>query len=76
MKEKELSNLTDEWKVDTANLLRLLLEQNPQGSILVRPVQILQDLLIKLTERALEINDSELNKILQRMCLVEKVSDR
>ena len=76
MKSKEAANdLTNEWKVDTAYLLRLLLEQNPQGSILVRPVQVFQDLLIKLTERALEINDKELNKILQRLCLVEKVEE-
>lgn len=74
--KEEVNDLTNEWKVDTANLLRLLLEQNPQGSVLVRPVQVFRDLLIKLTERALEINDKELNKILQRLCLVEKVSDR
>lgn len=74
--KEEVNDLTNEWKVDTANLLKLLLEQNLQGSILVRPVQVFQDLLIKLTERALEINDKELNNILQRLCLVEKVEDK
>jgi len=75
MKEKELSDLTNEWKVDTANLLRLLAEDSPKGSTLLRPLQVFQSLLIKLTERAIEINDKELNKILQRMCLVEKVEE-
>lgn len=67
------NDLSNEWKVDTANLLKLLIEQNPNGSVLVRPVQVFQNLLIKLTERALEINDKELNEILQKMCLIEKV---
>lgn len=66
-----MNDLTNEWKVDTGNLLKLLLEQNPNGSVLVRPVQVLQHLLIKLAERALEINDKELNEILQRLCLIE-----
>ncbi len=70
------NDLSDEWKVDTANLLKLLIEQNPNGSVLVRPVQVFQNLLIKLTERALQINDKELNKILQKLCLVEKVKEK
>lgn len=69
MPEKE--DLTNEWKVDTANLLRLLLEDNPKGGVLYHPVRIFQGLLAKLAERAIQINDKELNDILLRLCLIE-----
>lgn len=72
MEDKELSDLANEWKVNTPELLKLLIEDNPKGTVLIRPVQIFQKLLIELTERALEINDPELNKILQKMCLIEE----
>lgn len=65
------NDLSNEWKVDTANLLRLLVEENPQGSILKQPVRLFQSLLIQLAERAIQINDKELNEILLKLCLIE-----
>lgn len=65
------NDLSNEWKVDTANLLRLLVEENPKGSVLKQPVRLFQSLLIQLAERALQINDKELNEILLKLCLIE-----
>lgn len=65
------NDLSNEWKVDTANLLRLLVEENPKGSVLRQPVRLFQSLLIQLAERAIQINDKELNEILLKLCLIE-----
>lgn len=65
------NDLSNEWKVDTANLLKLLVEENPKGSVLKQPVRLFQSLLIQLAERALQINDKELNEILLKLCLIE-----
>ncbi len=66
--EKDLSS---NWKVNTPQLLKLLIEQSPNGTVLYQPVRIFKNLLIKLAERALEINDKELNEILLRLNLIE-----
>ena len=65
------NDLSNEWKVDTANLLKLLVEENPKGSILKQPVRLFQSLLIQLAERAIQINDKELNEILLKLCLIK-----
>lgn len=66
-----MNDLSKEWKVDTMNLLRLLLEGNPKGTILSQPVRLFQNLLKQLVERGLELNDSKLNEIMQKLCLIE-----
>lgn len=66
--EKDLSK---NWKVNTPELLKLLVEENPKGTVLKSPVRIFQSLLIELAERALIINDKELNEILLRLNLIE-----
>ena len=63
-KEDNEQCLTENWKVNTPELLKLLVEDNPKG-------RIFQNLLIKLTERALVINDKELNDILLSLNLIE-----
>lgn len=65
------NDLSKSWKVDTPNLLRLLVEDNPKGTILRQPVKIFQNLLIELAERALQINDKKLNEILLKLNLIE-----
>lgn len=63
--------LSEYWKVNTPELLKLLLEDNPKGTVLRSPVIIFQSLLIKLVERALVIKDKELNEILLKLNLIE-----
>lgn len=70
-KEDNEQCLTENWKVNTPELLKLLVEDNPKGTVLRSPVRIFQSLLIKLTERALVINDKELNDILLSLNLIE-----
>lgn len=65
------NDLSKNWKVNTPELLKLLVEDNPKGTVLNSPVRIFQSLLIKLAERALIINDKELNEILLRLNLIE-----
>ena len=67
----EEADLSENWKVNTPELLRLLVEDNPKGTVLRSPVRIFQSLLIQLTERALAINDKELNAILLKLNLIE-----
>lgn len=59
------------WKVNTKELLQLCLEQTSNGSILEKPLQIFQMLLIELAEVGLKINNNELNDILSRLSLIE-----
>ncbi len=72
MKNNNENDLSDNWKVDTPNLLKLLVEDNPKGTVLKTPVRLFQNLLIQLAERALEINDTKLNEILIKLNLIEK----
>ena len=72
MKNNNENDLSNNWKVDTPALLKLLVEENPKGTILKSPVRLFQSLLIQLAERALEINDEKLNEILIRLNLIER----
>ena len=52
-----------EWRVHTPNLLQEI-GNNPQCVILVKPLQILGILLSDVGERAAELNDDKLNKLM------------
>ena len=70
------NDLSNEWKVDTANLLKLLVEENPKGSVLKQPVRLFQSLLIQLAERAIQINDKELNEFFSEITHIYKAGAR
>jgi hypothetical protein len=59
-----------EWKVHTPNLLVEILN-NQGSSILERPLQIFANILYKVSERASEINDPELNQLMARLTMYE-----
>lgn len=59
------------WKVHTPNLLRELVENNPSAWACRIPVMILQRLLIELAERAIAVDDPELNSIMLRLQLYD-----
>jgi hypothetical protein len=57
-----------EWKVHTPNLLTEVL-QNPGTSMLRVPMNILGKLLGAVADRAIQLNDPELNKLMVRLTL-------
>lgn len=59
------------WKVHTPNLMREVL-QNPGTGMLTQPINILARLLGQVAERAIELNDPELNQLMLRLALYEQ----
>ena len=59
------------WKVETRALFQLLIEDNPRGTALMKPLQILQGLLIELAGEIIRVNDPALVKIALRLALIE-----
>lgn len=64
----EKAKMSLEWKVHTHGLFREILG-NPECVSLKIPLNILLDILRKVAKRATEINDTELNKLMIRLCL-------
>lgn len=56
------------WKVHTPNLLAEILNNEGTG-MLVRPLQMFGRLLAMVAERASELNDPEMNKLMCRLTL-------
>lgn len=56
------------WTVDTHGLFEEILG-NPQCKSLKIPLNIMLDLLRQVAQRATELNDSELNKLMIRLAL-------
>lgn len=59
------------WKVHTPNLLKELVENNPTAWTLRMPIVIFRNILASLAERAIAIDDPELNILMLRMGLYE-----
>lgn len=64
-----MKNLTQlDWRVHTPNLLKEILE-NKSCWILAQPLKILGDILYEVGERAAQLNDPELNKLMLRLTI-------
>jgi hypothetical protein len=65
-------NLTENykglWRVHTANLLTEI-TNNPTAWVLRSPLLIFDDILRQVAQRAIELNDPELNKLMIRLTL-------
>lgn len=62
------------WKVDTPALLREIADcaiPAKNGGVLKIPLNIFQQLLAEVADRAIIINDKELNKLMIRLNLYE-----
>jgi len=57
-----------EWRVHTANLLQEILN-NPGTGILHIPLNIFARLLMQVGERAAELNDEKLNKLMMQLTI-------
>ena len=63
------------WRCDTRELLLLLLEDSHRTSVMLKPVQIFQELLIELAGEIVRVNDSKLNQIALRLKLIAPDND-
>lgn len=59
------------WKVNTRELLQLCVEDSKDSTILLKPLQTFQSLLIELAETGIKINNPELNDIMHKLSLIE-----
>lgn len=60
-----------QWKVETVNLIKEAVEKNPTAWTLRIPFMIFKNLLGQVAERAIQINDPELNILMLRLGLYE-----
>lgn len=58
-----------QWRVNTPQLLREILVNQSTLSILNVPIHIFSKILSKVADRAAELNDPELNKLMCRLAL-------
>lgn len=66
--ESTVNSQSLEWKVHARDLFTEILE-NKECAILKIPLNVLLDILKKTAERAAELNDKELNKLMMRLSL-------
>jgi len=59
------------WKVNTPGLLQEVL-RNPGTSILAQPMLIFADLLAQVADRAIELDDPQLNILMMRLALYDQ----
>ena len=57
-----------QWKVHTTDLLKEI-ANNPECSMLRIPLNIFQRLLAQVAQRATELNDPQLNRLMVRLTL-------
>jgi hypothetical protein len=57
------------WKVHVNDLFVEIAEHTQGGTCVAVSLHILQELLIEVAERAIKLNDPELNKLMIRMSL-------
>ena len=62
------------WKIQTANLLDEMLNSNDKMAIFNQPVHILGVLLGLVADRAGQLNDKELNKLMLRLGLYDEAN--
>jgi len=60
---------TLEWKVCTARICRQAVEETHDGWALKIPFQIMLNLLAQVAQRAIELDDEKLNKLMLRLSL-------
>lgn len=58
-----------EWRVNTAGLLSEIVAHNPTVGILAKPIQIFGIILSEVGQRASELNDPQLNKLMARLAI-------
>lgn len=63
------------WRVHTLNLLTEMVENNNKMGIFFQPVNIFREILCQVAERAIELNDPQLNILMLRLALYEVAPD-
>jgi len=67
--ERITKTKTLEWKVCTAKICRMAVEETTDGWGLKIPFQIMLNLLAQVAKRAIELDDEKLNKLMLRLSL-------
>ena len=67
-KSKKMENMKSAWRVHTPNLLKEV-ASNPNLAAARIPLQILAHLLARVGERAVQLNDKELNALMIRLTI-------
>ena len=67
---------SDLWTVHTLNLLKEMVECNNKMGIFFQPVNIFREILCQVAERAIELNDPQLNILMLRLNLYEVPPDK
>lgn len=60
-----------QWKVNTVDLIKETIEHNPKLWVLRIPFMIFQGILAEVAERAIKLDDPELNILMLRLGLYE-----
>lgn len=64
-------DISNDWKVNTPQLLAEVIENNPTAYILATPFNILKGILAELAAYGAKENDPELNVLLLRLALYD-----
>lgn len=70
-KPEIITNVSNQWKVNTPGLFKEIVENNSQCWIFVQPLNIFQSILKQVAERAIELNDPKLNSLMLRLALYD-----
>ena len=57
------------WRVNTPGLLKEIVECSREGHTFISSIRILQGVLSEVAERAIKLNDKEMNKLMIRLSL-------
>jgi len=66
----EIDNINDMWRVHTSRLFNEILSNN-STYIFEQPLRLFAGILAEVAERASELNDEKLNKLMARLTLYE-----
>lgn len=66
-----MKDLSKEWKVNTPQFLKEIIQHNPSVNTMRIPMKIFGDILYEVAERAGQLNDDRLNSLMARLALYE-----
>jgi hypothetical protein len=59
------------WRVHMPNLIKEMVEGNPSGGALMQPANIFMRIMCLVAQRAIELDDPELNVLMLRLQLYD-----
>lgn len=65
-------DVQDLWRVNTVSMFKEMVNNNPGMGIFKSPINILGQILAQVSNRAIELNDPKLNRLMCRLALYEQ----